>query len=71
MPVFVTDQEPAVSHPRHFGRRGKHTIISVKAIPTIHTSGLLCGFEQQSVPSQRVEIEPGGRNDDVKDDRYD
>ena len=49
----------------------KLTIISIKSIPTIHTSDLSCRFEQPSFPSKRVEIELGSRDDDVKDDRYD
>lgn len=52
-------------------KKMKPTIISIKGIPTIHTPGLPCRFEQPSVPSERAEVKLGGRDDNVKDNRYD
>lgn len=34
-------------------------------------SAFLRGFKQPTVPSEHVEIELGGRDDDVEDGRYD
>lgn len=74
-PVCVPVQEPAISHPQVYSttlwKKKKPTIVSVKGIPTIYTSNLLRAFEQPSVPSECAEIELGGRDDDVKEDRYD
>ena len=46
------------------------TIVSVKGIPALYASNLLCGLEQPSVPPKHVQIELGGCDDDVKYDRY-
>lgn len=71
-PVFYRQLVIHEFTPRHPSwKKTTLTIVSVKGIPTMLLSAFLRGFKQPTVPSEHVEIELGGRDDDVEDGRYD